>query len=283
MSAAAAGSGGPVGVAHLEHLVEVGGELRDRGGELGAETQLIHMPHRLAQRHAVVVGERLQRGFGRRPDAALRRVHDAPQGERVGGVGDRDQVRHRILDLGPLVELGAAEHLVGQGGADEDVLQRTGLRVRAVEHGHVAVGDAGVAELADLVRDELRLVVLGVAGEAEDLVAGADRREQVLRLAVEVVGDHRVGGIQDGLGRAVVLLEQDDLRVREVALELDDVADVGATERVDRLVAVAHHGEARAGDLVAGLLVGQRRRARARAPSSDGTGLVSSRMSAYWA
>jgi hypothetical protein len=71
-------------------------------------------------------------------------------------------------------------------------------------------------------------------------------REQLLVLAVEVVGDDRVRRIEDVLGRAVVLLEQDHLGVGEVALELDDVADVGAAERVDRLVGVADDGEARA-------------------------------------
>ena len=46
-------------------------------------------------------------------------------------------------------------------------------------------------------------------------------------------------GIEDVLRRAVVLLEQDDARAREVALEVEDVADVGGAPRVDRLVGVA--------------------------------------------
>ena len=43
--------------------------------------------------------------------------------------------------------------------------------------------------------------------------------------------------------RPVVLLEQDHLRPDIVALELDDVADVRASEGVDRLVRVADDGE----------------------------------------
>ena len=57
------------------------------------------------------------------------------------------------------------------------------------------------------------------------------------------MGDDRVGGVEDRLGRAVVLLEADDLGVGVVALELEDVADVGAAPGVDRLVVVADHGE----------------------------------------
>ena len=88
----------------------------------------------------------------------------------------------------------------------------------------------------------------GIPGEPDDLLAGAHHREQVLRLAVEIVRDDGIRRVEDVLGRPVVLLEQDHLRVREIALELGDVADVGPTERIDRLVAVAHDGERRPGD-----------------------------------
>jgi hypothetical protein len=45
------------------------------------------------------------------------------------------------------------------------------------------------------------------------------------------------------LGRPVVLLELHDLRVRVVALEIEDVAHVGTTPGVDRLVRIADHAE----------------------------------------
>ena len=49
--------------------------------------------------------------------------------------------------------------------------------------------------------------------------------------------------VEDQLGRAVVLLELHDGRLGPVALEVEDVAQVGAAPRVDRLVVIAHHGE----------------------------------------
>ena len=57
---------------------------------------------------------------------------------------------------------------------------------------------------------------------------------------------------QDVLGRAVVLLEHDRPRVRVVAFELDDVADRGAAERVDRLVGVADDDQLRRRDVGCG-------------------------------
>ena len=48
---------------------------------------------------------------------------------------------------------------------------------------------------------------------------------------------------QDRVRRAVVLLERDRARPGEVALEVEDVADVGAAEGVDRLIRVADGAE----------------------------------------
>ncbi len=47
------------------------------------------------------------------------------------------------------------------------------------------------------------------------------------------------GGGEDLRGRAVILLEPDDQRAREIALEFQDVADLGAAPAVDRLIIVA--------------------------------------------
>ncbi len=52
-----------------------------------------------------------------------------------------------------------------------------------------------------------------------------------------------MGGVEDQLRGAVVLLELDHRRVGVVALEVEDVAQVGAAPRVDRLVVVTHHGD----------------------------------------
>ena len=53
------------------------------------------------------------------------------------------------------------------------------------------------------------------------------------------MGDDAVGGPEDSLGAAVVLLEADDAGVGIVALEFEDVVHVGAAPAVDGLVRVA--------------------------------------------
>ena len=85
----------------------------------------------------------------------------------------------------------------------------------------------------------LGLVDFIVCEVAQDLVARSGFGPELLRFTTLVIFDDRVRGIEDGLGRAVVLLQQDRRRIGERRLELQDVADVCATEPVDRLVAIA--------------------------------------------
>ena len=72
-----------------------------------------------------------------------------------------------------------------------------------------------------------------------DQLAALDVGPELLRPPLAVALDDRVGGREDGLGGAVVLLELHHLGLGEVVLEVEDVADVGVAEAVDRLVLVA--------------------------------------------
>jgi hypothetical protein len=73
----------------------------------------------------------------------------------------------------------------------------------------------------------LGLVDLVVALDDGDRLAGAELAPQLLLVELGVVADHRVRRGEDAAGRAVVLLERDDLELRIVggqALQVLDVA-----------------------------------------------------------
>ena len=190
------------------------------------------VPDRDAERRRVGQHPGQRRGA----DAATGGVGDPGEGVGVLRVGEDDEVGQRVLDLGAVVELRPADDLVGDLAADQRVLQDPGLRVRPVEDGDLRAAEPGVEQPLDLADDEPRLGVLVVHLADADGVAVAEVRPQRLELLRAVVGDDRVRGAQDRLRRAVVLLELDDRRVGIVVLEVQEVADVGSTEAVDRVV-----------------------------------------------
>ena len=225
------------------------------------------------ERDPLAVGERGDAGLGAVADAALGHVEDAAQVDRVGGVGQHPQVGQRVLDLLALVEPGAADDLVRQPHPDEDLLERPRLGVGAVEHRDVAGTHAVVVgERSIPAGDERGLVVLVVGDVADDRLAVAAVGPQPLLPAALVAGDDGVGRPQDGLGGAVVLLEQDGARV------------AGSPARTPRCCGSWRRGRrrwtgrrrrprrARSGGTACSRGPGRRRCRRARGPAGTGRG-----------
>ena len=76
-----------------------------------------------------------------------------------------------------------------------------------------------------------------------DLIPCPLLRPQLLALAALVVLDDGVGGVQDVLGGAVVLLQPDDPGALVLLLEGEDIFDGCSAEPVNGLVVVAHHAD----------------------------------------
>ena len=172
-------------------------------------------------------------------------VEDAPERDAVVGVPHEPEVGEDVLHLPPLVEGHPADDLVGEVERAEDVLDRARLSVGAVQDRDVAGRGrlALAAQPLDLASDQLGLVVLVVCLEDDDVGAARAVGPQPLLLACRVVADDGVRGVEDPLGAAVVLLELHHRRVREVALEVEDVPQVSSTPGEDRLIVVADDGQ----------------------------------------
>ena len=211
-----------------------------------ADAGLLGLGQGVDQGTALGRGPRLQPGDAGVADTPLGDVDDPPQGHLVGGVDHRPQVGEGVLHLPPLVEAGAAHHLVGDVEPHQVLLQHPALGVGAVEDGHVGPPPLLRPVQPQHLPARPRGLVGLVLGEvALDQLAADLLGPQRLGLALEVVGDHRVGRVEDGLGRPVVLLEHDHGGVGERVLELEDVPDVGASKLVDAVVhehAVGHVG-----------------------------------------
>ena len=206
----------------------------DGAGLRRAEACLLGMAERGEERLAVRLRPGPEPGDRGVADPAARPIGDAHERHGVVGVVDHLEVGDRVLDLGALVEARAADHLVRDALADEHVLEHPALRVRPVEDRDLRARPALLDQLRHLRGDEARLGVLVLDLERSHRRPVAEVGEERLLLALAVVGDDGVRGAEDGVRRAVVLLERDELRAGEVALELEDVADVGSAEGVDR-------------------------------------------------
>src|SRR5947208_15233483 len=97
---------------------------------------------------------------------------------------------------------------------------------------HLISSDHRIYHLSSIRgKDNLRSLALGCL------------RKQLFPEAFTRLPDNRVTGVEDGLGRTIILLESDDARRRgELLREIQDIPHRGSAERVDRLRVVPDHG-----------------------------------------
>ena len=200
--------------------------------------------HGLTERHAgrsSCVVEGSHRGGA---DPALGRVDDPLGCDLVGGVHKEAEVGQDVLDLAALVEPDPTDHLVGDAGPDQLFLDRSALGVGPIEDGDLfGIEPLVSGQPRDLVGDPHPLVTLIGCSVALEQWPWPIGREEPLLGTPRVVGDHCVGRVEDVLGGAEVLLEDDGGGIREGALELQDVGDVRRTESIDRLIRVTDHAD----------------------------------------
>ena len=205
---------------------------------------LVGAQESVVKRHALlapVVRDVVQRGLAH---AARGQVYHPQQADGVGRIHEELQIGQHVLYFLAVVEAHGAYQAVRDARPAAGFFKRAALGVGAVENGYVVIGKPAVrrkvlyafryvARFVHLVREIQhlrRLAVLGLGPE-------------VLGAAVLIVLYDLVGGVQDARGGAVILLQHHGGGVREVLLEIHDIAYVGAAPAVHALVGVAHHAE----------------------------------------
>ena len=176
-------------------------------------------------------------------DPPGRDVDDAPEAHRVLGVDRHPEIAHQVLDLLAVVEAKTPDDLVRDGVAGQSLLQHAALGVGPVKDGRATPRRALLAKSPDGGRHELRLLPLVVGPEDYQGLAALPARKKGLWATALIERHDGRGGIENGLGRAVVLLEDHDPGIGVVGLEVEDVFDVGAPPVVDRLIIVSYDTE----------------------------------------
>ena len=172
------------------------------------------------------------------PIPRLGHVDDALEGEIVVGLVDGPEIGHGVADLAALVEARPADHAIGQTEGDETLFEFAGLKAGSHQDRDVVETMFLALQILDHVADDPRLFLAVPDPANGHFLARLALGPQGLAEATVVARDQTRGGGQDVAGRAVIAFEADDAGAGKIALELEDVADLGAAPAVDRLVVV---------------------------------------------
>src|SRR5690606_12825047 len=168
-------------------------------------------------------------------------------GEVVGGLGDQAQVGQGIADLGPLVEPKTADNPVVEADLYEAVFELAGLVLGAHEDRDLLERQALAFEPFDLLPDAARFLRGVPHADHADLFPGRQLRPQRFAETPAVGLDQTGSGRENLRGRAIVLLQPNYGRTREILFEPKDIGDFCPAPGIDRLIVVADHADVFAG------------------------------------
>jgi hypothetical protein len=155
----------------------------------------------------------LAQGFdGLCTNVARRDVDDTQEAHFVIGIVSSAQVCKNIFDFAPPVEALCADNFIRQIGTDEGFFEDARLGVGAVHDGKVAGAGLFCDDfVGNGLDNEVGFFAVVVGLVQDDFCAAAALGEELFFYAVRIFVNNRHGCIEDGLGGAVVLLQQNHL------------------------------------------------------------------------
>ena len=226
----------------LCQLFDHGGELQKLHGSLFQRRIGIRIGYHGVQGLVLRLCQSLRHFHGFGAQTSGRVVDDAAQAQRVRPVVDDAQIGEHILDFRPIKEPGTANDTIGNAIAFHGIFQSIGLGVGTVEDGKIlhAAAPGGCQNLTGHIVGLGALIRGFVDGNG---IAGAVGRPEFFPLASDIMGNHRIGRIQNGLGGTVVLLQADGAAAPVLLFKAEDIFNGSAPEAVDALVVVTYHAD----------------------------------------
>ena len=215
-----------------------------RGGRRVFAVLIASLSDQSLQCHPLAHGGRsspiLERFIRSGADAARGHVDDSVERHRSCRVLHEPQISENILDFAAFVEAGGPHQAVAHLPAHAGLLQGTTLRVCAVDDRGLAQSHSSVgAQAGSFIQYVVGLFSLVVGFVNRNLYPFALVSAKTFGRTICILGNNGIGDIENVLGAAIVLLQEDDLCGGVVAAKAQDVAVVGAAKAVDRLVFVA--------------------------------------------
>ena len=154
------------------------------------------------------------------------------------------QISQRILDFLALIELRTADHRIGDTALNQHFLEYTRLRVSAVQHCHIAQLSAFIQlqllHIFNHIACFISFIVRLIVNDFRTVAVGSP---QIFRLASAVIVDNGIGGIQNNLRAAIVLLQFHQLGIGIILFEIKDILDIGTAPAVNALVGIAYYAD----------------------------------------
>ena len=152
------------------------------------------------------------------------------------------QICQNILDLFSGIKIHTSNDLVWNVGIQELLLKETGLGIGPVKNCKILIFCFPFPHLfTDLPGHIFRFLIAILELLEQDWLTLFVLRPECLLLTPSVIGDHAIGCIQDILCGTIILLQFYHLCIWKYFLKIQNIADIGATKLVNRLIIITDY------------------------------------------
>ena len=195
----------------------------------------------LPETHLVLMGTVSNLQHRSSPYSSCRIVDDTLDSLFIIRIRHQTEICNNILNFLALVETQSAINAIRNPLLSELLLEAAALGIGTVENGKITILASILApDTLYVLRHNRRLFLVAVSRLILNLLTLRILAEHILRNLVAVMLDQTVSRLNDGLGRAVVLLQFEETRALKLALIVENIIDIGTTETIDTLRVITH-------------------------------------------
>ena len=213
---------------------------------LALDRPVLHRDSRpFQQAGAVRAGNRLNGLLRLIAQPAFGGVHDPFKRQIVTGRCDQTEIGHRIANLHPFIETGAADDAIRQTDGQKTILERAHLVAGTHQNGDFiqpigAQSARAALQGFDVFTDPNRFLLAIPMTDQTQLFAAFGIGPQGFAKAAFIALNHIRGRRQNMRGRAVILFQTDHGSAGKILFKSQDIAHFGPAPAIDRLIVIAH-------------------------------------------
>ena len=200
--------------------------------------------HRLKNRAFALVTGAEQPFHGHITQTSRRNIGDAQQTHVVVRIDEHFQISEKIAHLAPIEKALGSNQMIAHLRLTQCGLQRAGLQIGAKQDGLIRPRNTpGEPRVANLLRCRARLLFLIGENLQNNPFSRAFLRPEFFSAAADIMLDEGIGRLKNRIGRAVVLLELDDLHFWKMLFHVEQVRDFCPAPSINALVIITHDTE----------------------------------------
>ena len=169
-------------------------------------------------------------------NTASRIIDDTLESLLIIRISHQTEISNDILDFLALIETQSTINPVRDTLFTEFFLKTTTLRIRTVKDSKITILTIIHAlESLDILADDQCLLLIAIGRLVQKLFSLCIFTVHILRNLITIVLNQTVCGIDNSLGRAVVLFQLEKFGIIEMASEIQDIINISTTETIDTL------------------------------------------------